>query len=311
MLEKSKKIKIFFTKDKITKQTKLLKAIKKYPSNPILIINNKCILPNGWLEMFINDHIKYPKDAIVANIQFYFGKKGEINEISEGIQGKYGTFNHVTEIIFNFALINIDFGGILYPKNFFNNSLFYDENIFLKSSENSEEFWQSAFIIMEDKILRQSSKIFDFSKYLISEDNSEANYINKKSLFERIKLTFISQFPNFDNFIKKRQNKIIVSITSYPERFNLLPELMVFLRNQTFHINRVILFIYKEDYKLYNLNITDVEIILTDKDIRPHKKYYYAMKFFRDNAIITLDDDMIYESDLFESFFNAYIENPN
>ena len=35
------------------------------------------------------------------------------------------------------------------------------------------------------------------------------------------------------------------------------------------------------------------------------------MKLFRDYAIITLDDDMAYQSDLFLSFFNSYIENPN
>ena len=35
------------------------------------------------------------------------------------------------------------------------------------------------------------------------------------------------------------------------------------------------------------------------------------MKLFRDYAIITLDDDIGYLDDTFESLFNAYIENPN
>ena len=56
--------------------------------------------------MFINDHIKYPNDAIAASIQYFFGKNYEIKEFNEGFKGeKFGKFNHIGEIIFNFALI--------------------------------------------------------------------------------------------------------------------------------------------------------------------------------------------------------------
>ena len=188
LLENSNEIKILLTKRKITNQTKLIVAIKEYPNNPILIINNKCSLPNGWLDMFIKDYNKYPNDAIVANVQYFFGKNGEIKEFSEGFRGKFGIFNHVTEIIFNFALINTNLGGILYPKNYFNNPLFFDENLFLKVTENSDEFWQSAFIIIEDKVLRQSSTIFDYTRYLINNDSYEK--YNKRTFFEKIKLPY-------------------------------------------------------------------------------------------------------------------------
>ena len=312
ILEKCKKIRVLFVRETITNQSKLLIAIKEYKTNPVLIINNKCVLPDGWLKMFIRDHIKYPNDAIAANIQYFFGKNGEIREFSEGFKGeKFGIFNHVTETIFNFALINIDLGGILYPPNFFHNSSFYDQDLFMKIAENSDEFWQSAFIIIEDKVLRQSSKIFDYTRYLIKEPFFDNNYMNRKKFFEKVKLSFSEYFSNFIYSLKKRQNKIIVSITSFPERFSFLPGLMKLLKNQNFHVNKIILFLYKEDYKCYNLNITGIEIILTDKDLRPHKKYFYAMKLFRDSAIITLDDDMYYDKKVFESFFNSYVENPN
>ena len=35
------------------------------------------------------------------------------------------------------------------------------------------------------------------------------------------------------------------------------------------------------------------------------------MKSFRNYAIITIDDDIGYAQDTFQSLFNAYIENPN
>ena len=183
------KIIVLFIKEKITDQNRLLIVMKKYKNRTILVVNNKCLLPGGWLEMFINDHKKYPNDAIVGSIQYHFGSNGEIKEFSEGFKGeKFGTFNHVPEMIFNFALINVDLGGILYPKNFFNNSSFYDQGTIFKTLINSEDFWQSAFIIMEDKNLRQSSKIFDYTKYLLNEINFKEYFMNKKKILEKDKL---------------------------------------------------------------------------------------------------------------------------
>ena len=91
-------------------------------------------------------------------------------------------------MIFNFAIINIDLGGILYPKNFFQNSTFYNTELYFNSSKDSEDFWQSAFIIIEDKNLRQSSKIFDYTKYIINVTNYKEIYANKKACLEKTKL---------------------------------------------------------------------------------------------------------------------------
>ena len=298
--------------DSLTEQKRTLITMKYYANNPILIINNLCKLPNGWLDMFIKDHTKYPNDAIAASLQYFFDKNMEISELKEGFNGtEFGYFNHVSEIIFNFGLIDIDLGGILYPKQYFKNKLFYEHNLFLNSTDNSEDFWESAFIILEDKILRQSSKIFDFTKYLIEGFNYQEYYFNKKKILEQSKLSFLKQFPNFIDEIKKRQRKIIVSLASYPQRFAYLPDLMNFIRNQNFPINKIVFFIYKEHKKYYNLNITDAKIIYTEKNLKPHLKYFYSMQLYRDHAIITLDDDLGYWYDTFESLFNAYLENPN
>jgi hypothetical protein len=197
--------------------------MKKYPDNPILIINDNIIFPDGWLEMFINDHKQYPNDSISASIQYFFGKDLTITEFSEGYQSeKSGIFNHVTNMIFNFALINTDLGGTLYPKNFFKNETFFNDELFLKITNDSDEFWQSCFIMIENKTLRQSSKIYDYTKYVIS-NNSNINY-RKKFFFEIIKSSFIEYFPIFKNIIINRQKKIIISFTSYQKRFILIPK---------------------------------------------------------------------------------------
>ena len=145
--------KIILIDNIINSQTRLIIAIKEYPNNPILIINDNIRFPCGWLEMFINDHQKYPNDAISASIQYFFGKNLTITTFSEGYKSeKLGIFNHVTNMIFNFALINTNLGGTLYPKNFFKNEKFFDNELFLQMTKDSDEFWQSCFIMIDNKI---------------------------------------------------------------------------------------------------------------------------------------------------------------
>ena len=258
--------------------------------------------------MIIKDHKKYPNDIITCSIQYYFGKNLAIREFSEGFKGKYfGTYNHISNMIFNFAIVNSDLGGTLYPSGVFKNGKFYNNNIFLKISKESDEFWQSCFIIIEDKILRQSSIIYDYTQYLIN----NKNLYDKKTIFENITKIFIKYFPNFQKKVELRQQKILVSLTSYYKRFGYLPSVMESIRKQILLPKKIILILYEKDFNKFDLNITGIEIIKVKEDIKPHKKYYYTMKNFRDYAIITLDDDIYYPSDAIISLYESYINHPN
>lgn len=308
LLEKTNILRIIFIDSNINSQTRLIVAMKEYPNNSILLISDNIIFPYGWLEMFVNSHQKYPNDTISASIQYYFGKNLTINEFSEGFKSEnLGIFNHVTNMIFNFALINTNLGGTLYPSNFFKNEIFFDEELFLRTTNNSDEFWQSCFIMIENKILRQSSKIYDYTKYMI--DNS-TDYRNK-IYFENIKQSFIEYFPIFKKIIKNRQQKVLISFTSYQKRFNLISTVLKSLKEQTFPITNLVLNLAEEDKKNFHLNISNIDIITFNEDLRPHNKYYYAMQKYRDYAIMTIDDDQYYANDTLESLFYSYLDNPN
>ena len=307
----TKKIRIILIQKELNLLTKLLLALKEYPNNPILLINDNIIFPEGWLEMFINDHKRYPKDIISASIQYYFGNNLEIREFSEGYNGKnFGTFNHISNMVFNFALVNSNLGGTLYPSKCFKNKDFYNLQLFLNISKESDDFWQSFFIMKENKTLRQSSKIYDYTSYLIN-NNSYSFYKNKKKILKKIKKSFIKYFHDFTKIVKLRQQKIIVSFTSYYKRFELLANVVESIKSQIFLPKKILLFLYKDDYYKYNLNITGIEIIIVNEDLKPHKKYYYSMIKYRDYAIITLDDDIFYPSDTILSIYNSYINHPN
>lgn len=308
ILEKSNKIRIFIMTNELNQQSRLIITIKEYPKNPILLIDDYTYFPEGWLDMFIYDHKKYPNDIISASIQYYFGDNLNIFEFSDGFKGKiFGIFNHITNMVFNFAIINTNLGGTLYPSDTFKNAKFLDLNIFIKISKESDEFWQSCFIMLENKILRQSSKIYDYTDYIINNYNLK----NKLKLFEKIKTKFMKYFPAFKKIVELRQKKIIVSFTSYYKRFNYLLSIIDTIRSQSLLPNKIILILYKDDFLKFHLNITKVEIIKVNENINPHKKYFYTMINYRDYAIITLDDDIYYSSDTIKSLYKSYIKHPN
>jgi len=309
LLKKNKKIRLILINKEINLQTRLIIANKEYPKNPILIINDDAIFPEGWLEMFINDHNKYPNDIISGSIQYFIGKNLNIRTFSEGYKGKnFGIFNHITNMVFNFAFVNTNLGGTLYPANSFLNKDFFDNQLFTQISKNSDEFWQSCFIMMENRLLRQSSKIYDYTQYIIVKDQP---IINKEINYKKNLIKFCKYFSGFRKVVERRQSKILISLTSYKERFNFLPEVIKSLREQTIIPNKIVLVLTKKDMKSFGYQLNKIDIITVNEDLKPHKKYYYTMIKYPEYAIVTVDDDIIYSKNMLKSLYNSYIEHPN
>ena len=80
-------IEIIWYKNNIRSHKKLIPTLKKYPYNPILIIDDDNIREDGFIQAFLNDHNKYPEDIIfgysrfVLNKNYKFKKKIKENSI--------------------------------------------------------------------------------------------------------------------------------------------------------------------------------------------------------------------------------------
>ncbi|MFL0493516.1 glycosyltransferase [Priestia megaterium] len=118
------------------------------------------------------------------------------------------------------------------------------------------------------------------------------------------------------NTYGERERKVIVSLTSYPARFSTIHICIKSLLNQTCKPDKVILYlgkdctakdITKEMKKLENYGL---EIKMGYEDIRPHKKYYYAMQEYPNDIVVTVDDDVIYDRNLIESLMESYSKYP-
>ena len=115
-----------------------------------------------------------------------------------------------------------------------------------------------------------------------------------------------------------RAVKIIVSMTTIPPRIHKIHQVVWRLLEQTVKPDKIILYLGKEKFqgiklpymlrlqiKLFGVEVRYVE------DIGPHTKYFYAISEFRNDIILTTDDDIRYPADLIEELYNSYKRHPN
>jgi len=117
----------------------------------------------------------------------------------------------------------------------------------------------------------------------------------------------------------KRNKEIIVSMTSYPKRIDKINVALDSIFSQTVKPDKIILwlakseFINKEkDLPQYLLDLQQKNKIFIEwcDNLKPHKKYFYALKKYKNSIIITVDDDLIYEKDFVECLINSYKKFP-
>lgn len=104
---------------------------------------------------------------------------------------------------------------------------------------------------------------------------------------------------------------IIVSLTTYSKRIYDVHLTIESIMEQTMKANRIILWL---DYSFESQPLPKALQLLQKrgleieycKDIRSYKKLIPALKKYPNDAVITIDDDVMYEFDLLEKLINAY-----
>ena len=131
--------------------------------------------------------------------------------------------------------------------------------------------------------------------------------------------SFLCKFPRLNglNTTEVREKKVIVSLTSYPRRIKAVSIVTATMTKQTYKPDKIVLYLAREqfpDEKLpFFLRIQQkfgIEIIFVDEDIKPHKKYYYAIRDYPNDIVITVDDDAHYDKDLVECLLRSYKKYP-
>lgn len=156
------------------------------------------------------------------------------------------------------------------------------------------------------------------------ENSQEGLQIFGKSITD-IKIGSVNKFrsfryrlPRYSGLNKKlRERKIIVSLTSYPARINSVVIVLGILLRQTVKPDKIVLYLASDQFRDKKLPLwlrlqvrCGIEIMFC-RDLKPHKKYFYAMQKYPDDIIITVDDDVYYDKDLIKSLYLSYQRHPD
>lgn len=116
---------------------------------------------------------------------------------------------------------------------------------------------------------------------------------------------------------ENRNKKIIVSLTTFPDRINTVHTTIEQLLTQTVKPDKLILWLAESQFPNKECDLPDSLLRLKEfgltiswcEDIKSYKKLIPTLKEFSNEIIITYDDDIYYEADSIESLYKAYLEN--
>lgn len=115
-------------------------------------------------------------------------------------------------------------------------------------------------------------------------------------------------------------NPLVVSFTSFPARINYVWMVVDTLMRQEFLPRCIYLFCSREQFpnereempkRLLDYEKLGLKIVFVDKDLKPHKKYYYICQLLTDECFVTVDDDLLYRKDVLKRLWRTHQEHPN
>lgn len=116
----------------------------------------------------------------------------------------------------------------------------------------------------------------------------------------------------------KNQGDFIVSLTSFPARIDHVWKTIISLKLQTITPKKIILWLSLEEFPDKNipdsLNLLQDEVFevrFVEGNLISHKKYFYAFQEFKEDIIITTDDDMYYHRNTLKFLIDKHNVYPN
>lgn len=180
-LIKNNLIELLWVEHNTRSHKKLMPVLEKYPNDSILIIDDDQYRPDGWLDIFIEDHKKWPKDVLAARIgqREYNGhfKWQHILPKERGTIIKFGRSQNGR-------------GGTLYPPHIFTDKEFFDENLYMKFSPSSDESWQYFWMKKHDIWPRATSRYVRDENLVVKDAQNEMALwnVNKNKYDEILKI---------------------------------------------------------------------------------------------------------------------------
>lgn len=204
------------------------------------------------------------------------------------------------------------------------------ENTNKDSKEKVYEDLRKKFINIDDTVYPINKLSKELYKFYISVINFETyssfnlfnDQITKKYWHNIDKRKVSFEIENFNEIglnLEERNNKIIVSLTSFPERIPDIHFCIYSLLTQDFKPDMVILWLAEEQFPNKEDDLTEDLLKLKKNgltikwchDIKPYKKLIPILKEFPNDYIVTVDDDIFYHEYWLKNIWNQYNKAPN
>lgn len=127
------------------------------------------------------------------------------------------------------------------------------------------------------------------------------------------------QKPGYGLNTPKRDKKLIVTLTSFPERIKEVHLGITTLLNQTLKPDMIILWLAEDEFPnkekdlpqaLLNLQKYGLTIRWCE-NLKSYKKIVPALLEYPDDILVTADDDLFYRKDWLELLYKSYEQNPD
>lgn len=113
--------------------------------------------------------------------------------------------------------------------------------------------------------------------------------------------------------------RLILSLTTYPKRIGLIPNVLRAIYRQNKKPDEIVLWLAEEQFpaKEAELPAQLLEYVEEGKltirwcdDLKPHKKYFYALQEYADDLVVTVDDDLWYTWNTLATLYESYLLYP-
>ncbi len=139
----------------------------------------------------------------------------------------------------------------------------------------------------------------------------------KRDSYRKKAIRIIENKTDFPNLPKAGDPELIISLTTYPPRIGRVHLVIKSLLMQRHLPHKICLWLSQEQFpdrklpaELEALKAFGLEIDFVPENIRSHTKYFYAFERYPDKIVITVDDDLIYESDTVTRLWEAHRQFP-
>lgn len=117
--------------------------------------------------------------------------------------------------------------------------------------------------------------------------------------------------------MEKNMEKVIVSLTSYPKRIGTIHKVLDSIISQTVLPDKIVLYLSSSEFedfgKLPNFGKYEkygFEIRWHEENLKSHKKWFYAFQEYRNDIVITIDDDILYPNIALETLLKYHAQFP-